>query len=197
MNNYRLSLTAASLMVRESQELAALVVAQGFDWEASARLAVSENILGSQQLSTSQRKVSELISRLKVLAPRELTYLANCGTREAAVITWVACSRLYPIVANFAKSFFQRSPLGIWPIVATSMVFNFLYDEEMQFPQLGSISSSTQEKVVQVLRLMARQAGLMDKAGQVVPVCLGSGLDELAGLDAAQFAEYLPLEEGQ
>lgn len=193
MKSYRLSFTAASLMALDTQALAAFVAIRQLDWVDVEKEASEQNILGSQQRSTSERKVKELVGRLRCLSPQELRMLLDCGTREAALIAWIGCARFYPIVANFAQCFFRKSSLGLWPVVTPSMVFGFLHEEEAAYPQLAGISSSTREKVVQVLRLMARQAGLMENSGQVLRVSLSDRLVELARQDE-WFRQYLPVE---
>ena len=188
---YRLSFTAASLSIRESALLAQRYLRLG-SWEQVRSEAFSENLLQVRTQSALRRLLREIITRLEPLGLAELELLTKATEPHQAQILWLAVCRCYPIVAEFATEVVRERYLSLKYELPLEEFDAFFNRKAQWHPELDSVSSSTHNKLRQVLYRLLREAGLLSAQNTIQGVQLNPSLARLLHHGDAKETQYFP-----
>lgn len=157
MQNYRFSLTGASLLVSEFVELAKALKDSDYDFQNFANDGIKRD-----REATRKRELSELILRLKQLSNDEMLFLTETRVENQKLITFLANVRLYRILREFIEEVVWDK-LGVFDDQLSHRDFaNFIYNKSLIHPEIENLTELTIKKVQQVIFKMLEQAGLID-----------------------------------
>ncbi len=157
---YSMAFTTGALFYRESVALAMLFVELN-DWNKVRDKVLSENLLQSRTVSTSKRQCREIISRLKTLERGELDLLISGSTQEQKYLLWLAVCRHYRFIAEFAEEVLRERYIGLKHDFHYEE-FDFFFNKKSEWhPELEEITSTTRNKLRQVLFKILREAELL------------------------------------
>ena len=157
---YSMAFTTGGLFYRESVTLAMLFIELN-DWNSVREQVLSENLLQSRTLNTSKRQCREIISRLKTLDQKELDLLISGSTQEQKYLLWLAVCRHYRFIAEFAEEVIRERYIGLKHDLQYDE-FDFFFNKKSEWhPELEEITSTTRNKLRQVLFKILRDAELL------------------------------------
>ena len=177
-----MSFTVGSLLTRESMQFIELYNKHQ-DWIEAKREAVKTNILQTRKISSCQRIVTELYSRLKLLNPKELNLLINGSRIDQSHILWLALCRKYRFIYNFATNVI-RNKLIKFDFQLKDSDFNLYFDsQELIYPELEKISEKQKNKLRQTLFRSLKEANLVDKNKLIKQFIASRELIEAIGIN--------------
>lgn len=182
---YRLSFTACALLSSYSANAIRLYVNIG-DWEKVRQIALADNLVQARTFSSRKRITCELVLRLKMLNVQELDLFINAGPQEQGYMLWLAVCRCYEFVGDFACEVIHENFINLKRIVSTDDYNIFFHKKAEWHPELGKLADSTINKLRQTLFLIMREAEILDKNKEILPVCVSS-----------QFRRYLASLKGR
>lgn len=156
-----MSFTVGSLLARESLQLLELYVKHQ-DWTKAKKEAVESNILQTSKVSSCQRIVTELYSRLKLLSHKELDLLINGSSLDQLLILWLALCRKYQFIYNFAVEVIREKLLKFDYQLEDSDFSLYFDSQELIYPELEKVSEKQKVKSRQVLFRSLKEANLID-----------------------------------
>lgn len=175
---YRVSFIAAPLLLPPSKRLVDLY-SRLQDWSQVRKTAMQENLVQARVLQSQERITGELVRRLAALRASELDLFPALSPREQPLLLWLAICRHYQFVGDFACDVLYENFASLKKIVSPAD-FNVFFNRQTQWhDKLASLADSTRNKMRQALFLIMRQAGLLDKKGQILPVCASQELRQL------------------
>jgi len=175
---YQLGFTAGGLFLREGPSLARLRLEAG-NADALRERILSENLLQVRTRSSLIRLCREVLGRLEQFSDDELRFLSNATLRDCGYLLWLAACRRYRFLADFAVDVLHERFLTLKPNLPEQEFAVFFNDKSQLHTELTELSSSTVQKLRQVLFRMLREAGLLDKACNIIPALPGPNLTEL------------------
>ena len=155
-----MAFTTGGLFHRESVALAMLFLELN-DWNTVREKVLSENLLQSRTLSTSQRVFREIISRLKTLERSELDLLISGSPQEQKYLLWLAVCRRYRFIADFAKEVIRERYISLKFDLSYEEFDCFFNKKSEWHPELEEIKPTTRNKLRQVLFKILREAELL------------------------------------
>jgi hypothetical protein len=157
--NYRLSFTAASLMVPEMIRMARCIVLDNVPLED-----MTPEVLGRARSETGKREFLELSLRLRKLAEPELKLLAESTPEDQRHICLLAFARTYPFFMGFLTEVILEK-VAVYDFLLTDTDYNaYVSRKSVEHPELANISDSTKGKIRQVTLKVLAQAGLTDES---------------------------------
>ncbi len=178
---YQLGFTAGGLFLREGPSLARLWLEVG-GADVLREQILSENLLQVRTQSSLKRLCREVLGRLSQLNEDELRFLSDATLRDSGYLLWLAACRRYRFLADFAVEVLHERFLTLKPNLPEQEFTVFFNDKSQLHNELTELSSSTVQKLRQVLFRMLREAGLLDKACSIIPAIPGPKLTELLRL---------------
>jgi hypothetical protein len=161
-----MSFTVGSLLSRESLQL--LVLYEKYqDWTKAKKEAVETNILQTTKVSSCQRIVTELYSRLKLLNKKEIDLLTNGSSIDQLLILWLALCRKYQFIYTFAAEVLRNKLIKFDFQLVDSDFDLFFASRELIYPELESISEKQRIRLRQVLFRSIKEANIVDKNKQI------------------------------
>lgn len=167
--NYSLSLTGAGTYKQEMILLARTYLDTGI-WDAVKASVLDDNLLQLNTDSNRKRIGSELIKRLKTLSPEDLEFLVNATGDDLSAIVWVAFCRTYPFVREFSGELIAERYAKMKPDVTKEVYQAFVEDKMFEHPELAKLTDASREKVKIRVFGMARDCGLLDREGTIMPI---------------------------
>ena len=157
---YSMSFTTGGLFHQESVKLAALFIELD-DWDAVRDRVLSDNLLQARTLNTSKRVCSEIISRLKTFAPKEIDLLVHGSPQEQGYLLWIAVCRRYKFIADFAVEILRERYISLKNDLQYEDFDSFYNRKSEWHPELDEVQPSTRRQLRQVLFKMLRDAELL------------------------------------
>lgn len=158
-NGYRLSFTAASLLLYDSVELARRYLERG-DW-SEAIASMVETPVSQRSISTIKRESSELAIRLQQLSAALLERLVVCEVEEARIILLYAILKTYPLIRSFCLDVLYEKSLLLDDRLEAYEINAFFREEEERQPLLEQKTEKTRQKLKQVLIKILVDANLI------------------------------------
>ena len=174
---YQLGFTAGGLFLREGPSLAGLCLELGGIPPLRERI-LADNLLQARTQSSLKRLCREVLGRLEQLREDELRFLSDATLRDCGYLLWLAACRRYRILADFAVEVLHERFLTLKPNLPEQEFTRFFSEKSQFHTELAELSSSTTQKLRQVLFRMLREAGLLDKACNIIPAIPGLKLTE-------------------
>jgi hypothetical protein len=157
-----MSFTVGSLLAKETLLLVDLYV-KNQDWTKAKKETIEKNILQAAKISSCQRIVTELYSRLKLLNKEEIDVLTDGTSLDRLHILWLAFCRKYQFAHNFASEVI-RNKIHNYNYQLDDSDFNLFFDaKELIYPELEKIPEKRKNKLRQVLFRSLREANLIDQ----------------------------------
>ena len=163
MQDYSLSLTAASLMSFETEQVALLFL-QHKDWEVVKNLVVDDNIMQKGTISTRKREFAEIKKRLKNISDDDLRFISNCTTDELKLYCLFLCSKTYRVIFEFISEVIRDKYLMFDYSILDSDYIRFIESKTMDSIKLQNITENTEYKIKQVIFKILEQSTLIDSA---------------------------------
>lgn len=193
---YHLSFTSGGLCLYESRLLAELYLDLG-DWQSVRDKAISDNLLQARTISSLTRSCREVISRLKTLHQAELAFLVQASPQEQAYLLWIAVCRRYPFIAEFAIEVLRERYITLKNDLAFDH-FDAFYNRKSEWhPELDKISTTTRNKLRQVLFRMLREADLLTSGNSIKSAMLTQRLLTTVKTSASRDLLYFPVFESE
>ncbi len=168
---YELSFTTGGLFTTEAH-LAALLYEELRDWDLVRHKIKSENLLQARTLSSGTRVSREVVARLSNLSKTEIEVIATGAPQDQAHLMWIAASRRYRLIAEFAEEVVRERFLLLTPTLKYEDFDSFFRAKALWADQLNELSGSTTKKLRQNLFKMLRDAGLLSADGYILHTML-------------------------
>ena len=172
---YRFSFTAVGLAPVAMQEVAALYPDCG-SWDAVYARVVQVNTLKCRTTTALRRVAAELVLRLGNLAWEELVRFVENRLNERTVFAWLAVCRTYDLVGDFAVEALREAYVTGQKTYEHSDYEKFVNSKLPLHPEFDELSKQTYAKVRQIVFRMTREAGFLDKKGNIIPLVMDTEL---------------------
>lgn len=175
---YRLSFTTGGLFLSESLVAATCFLALN-DWKKARDQVRQENLLQVRTAAAATRISKEVTARLELLDTTELEALVDFGLRDQAYLLWVAASRRYTFIRDFAAEVLREHHLSLRRELSFGDYDSFYNSKALWHAELDELAPSTQKKLRQNLFRMLREADLISERHIIQPALLSPALAEL------------------
>ena len=172
---YRFSFTAIGLSPVAMQEVAGLYSDCG-TWEAVYSRVVQENTLKCRTISALRRIAAEIVLRLEKLASEELARFVENRLNERNVFAWLAVCRAYDLIGDFAVESLHEAYVTGQKTYDSSDYEKFVNGKLPLHPEFDELSKLTYAKVRQIVFKMMREAGFLDRKGNIIPLVMDAEL---------------------
>lgn len=172
---YRFSFTAVGLAPVAMQEVAAIYKDCGA-WKEVYAKVVRDNVLKCRTTSALRRIASELVFRLENLDSEELARFVENRLDERNSFAWLTVCRTYNLVGDFAVEALHEAYITGQKTYDISDYEKFINGKRVLHPELDDLSDLTYQKVRQVIFKMMREAGYLDKKGNIIPLVMDAEL---------------------
>ena len=168
---YSMSFTTGGLFCQESVKITQLYL-EIHDWEQVRKDVVVKNMLQARTISTLKRVCREICSRLKTLNDSELTLLVQGTNQERSHILWVAICRRYRFIRDFAIEVIRERYLTFRQNLQVEDYEAFFNSRAEWHIELEAITTTTRNKLRQVLFRMLRETELLSVGNTITPAML-------------------------
>lgn len=190
-SHYELS-WRGKLLTQECMAIAPLFTRLG-DWEQVRREALEHNLLQARVYRTGVRSVREVIKRLEVLTPDEITLLPSLTDAEASHLMWAAACRRYAIIGEFAEEVLRERYLTLNPSLTYEDYDAFWRAKTLWHTELESLTQSSYEQLRRWVFGMMRDAGLLSRNGTIEPALLSLTITDLLHAQAPSDVRFFPV----
>ncbi len=192
--SYKLSFTTGGLFLTESSLTASLYLASQ-NWGLVRQQLKEGNLLQARTMSSGERVNREVLARLATLTVAELEVVANGAPQDRAHLMWIAATRRYKLIAEFAEEVVRERFLLLKPAVKYDDFDAFFRAKALWHEQLNELANSTIKKLRQNVFKMLRDAGLVSIDGYILHTMLSRTVVELvAQRDPSEFRLF-PLSD--
>lgn len=159
---YNLSFTAASLRPELARIVAESFVAMG-NWNVARDRILSSNALQCRSTSSAIRLERELRHRLATLTRDQLMLVARATAEDRAAIAWLAACKHIRFVFEFAAEVLRDKLAAHDPVLRHSDYEAYVESKGLSHPEIARLTTSSKNKIRQVLLRMLAEAGLLEK----------------------------------
>ena len=157
---YNLSFTAASLRPELARIVAECFLATG-DWNLAKERILSSNALQCRSAASAIRLERELRQRLGTLTHNQLILVAQATAEDRAALAWLAACKHIQFAFEFAAEVLRDKLAAHDPVLRPSDYEAYVENKGLSHPELARLTSSSKNKVRQVLLRMLAEAGLL------------------------------------
>ena len=161
-HSYNLSLTAASLRPELARIVAECYLELG-DWDLAKDRTLSANALQCRSASSAVRLERELRQRLETLTNDQITLLAQTTAEDRAAIAWLSVCKHIRFAFEFATEVLRDKLAAHDPVLRHSDYEAYTESKALAHPELAQLTTSSKNKIRQVLLKMLKEAGLLTK----------------------------------
>ena len=172
---YSMSFTTGALFHQESLNLAGLYLEIG-DWNEVREEAIKRNLLQARTTASAKRNCREIYSRLKHLNQDELELLVEGDHQEQAYLLWLAICRHYLFIHDFSAEVIRERFLTLRYDLSYEDYDAFFNAKMDWHEELENITTTTRDKLRQVLFRMLREAELLTPNNSIIPAMLSARL---------------------
>lgn len=157
---YSASFTTGSLLTDETD--AVISFQAGNQGEDQSRILKNDKYLKVNSLAGRKRRLREIQNRINSVPAEYWNFYLRLKARdEKNVFMYYVCMKYYSLIRDFHLEVI----LSKWRSLDTSFlkedVSRFLTRASIQHPEIDEWTESTQKKIVQVLTLMLKEAGIV------------------------------------
>lgn len=189
MSKYRLSFTSGRLYVTELAMVAAALEEADGDAMRARRDLEAMRLLPGRTDASIRRLTRELVDRVARLSSGERELLQSGNYEERAQLAWIALTRQYAFVAEFARDVVREKFLTLDLEVDPDDFDRFVRRQVEWHPELESLASTTTAKLRQNLMRMLRESRIVNDHGQIQQASMSERV--IAVLDPATAARDL------
>ena len=157
---YNMSFTAGGLFYLESPDIAEIY----FDcksWDNVKEKAHSDNTIQSKTQASLKRFSREIISRLQLLSEEQLALLLSGNAQEKKGLLWIATCKKHKFINDFAVEVVREKFLHL-DFKMTYRDFDMFFNKKSEWhPELEKLTTTTRNKIRQVLFRMMREADIL------------------------------------
>lgn len=193
---YSMAFIGGNLLRRESLDVANLYL-QLQDWDQVKEKVIADNVLQSKRVSSAKRFTSEIISRLSVLDQAQLEFFVEASIQEQAYTLWLAICRRYDFVAEFAVELLHERYASLRGELSQEDFEAFLNKKAEWHPEIDKLTDSSRNKVRQILFRILKQAEILDKDNQIIPVIISAALTKALSIDNNELFFFPVIGDGR
>lgn len=159
-SGFNLSFTAASLRPELARIIAEHYLAVG-DWDLAKQSILSSNALQCRSASSAIRLEREFRQRLGSLTQDQLLLAAQATAEDRAAIAWLAVCKSIRFAFEFASDVLREKLASHDAVLRPSDYEAYVEHKGTFHPELARLTTSSKNKVRQVLLRMLAEAGLL------------------------------------
>lgn len=188
---YRMSFSTGGLFLNESVAIARMYQELG-DWTEVKKAAGEQGVAPFRNHASVTRTIREIVNRLSALTEAEISVLCTADRHEQQSILWLALCRGYPFIGEFARELLYERYLS-FRTQLTYDDFDAYFAKKAEWSQdLAEISSSTHDKLRQILFRMMREVGILNQDDHICHASLSPRITGLVIESDPQELRYFP-----
>lgn len=191
-----MSFIGGSLLRRESV-IAAELYLEFKDWDAVREKVISDNLLQARTINSAKRFCREVVTRLKELSDVEIELFVHAMPLEQGYILWMAICRHYRFVAEFAIELLRERYISLKASLTEDDFLSFFNRKSEWHAELEQLTTSTKNKVRQILFRILREAQLIEKDNTIKAALLSPKLLEAISINERKNALYFPIFDSE
>lgn len=160
VSGYHLSFTAASLLPELTRIVAECFLSIG-DWALVKEHILSTNALQCRSASSAVRLESEIRRRLETLTHDQKVLLAQATVEDRTAMAWLATCKRIRFAFEFAAEVLRDKLAAHDTVLRPSDYESYVEGKRLSHPELARLTTSSKNKVRQVLLRMLAEAGLL------------------------------------
>ena len=189
-----MSFTTGALFHQESVNLAGLYLDKG-DWNEVREEAIERNLLQARTTASAKRNCREIYSRLKHLNQDELELLVEGDHQEQAYLLWLAVCRRYRFIYDFSTEVIRERFLTL-RYDLRYVDYDAFFNAKMDWhEELEKITTTTRNKLRQVMFKMLREAELLNSDSSIIPAMLSPVLINVICNHSERDLQLFPIME--
>ena len=170
-----MSFTTGALFRSESVNLATWYLEKD-NWDEVRDDVISRNLLQLRTSNSRKRIFREISSRLKRLNRDELELLVEGDHQEQGYLLWLAICRRYRFLYDFSVEVLRERYLTLKYDLGYED-FDAFFNSKMEWhEEMERVTTTTQNKLRQVMFKMLHESGLISPDNCIVPALLSSRL---------------------
>ena len=159
---YNISFTAGALMVNETSAVAEVYLEQDGDWEKTRAIALQQNVMEKDKMSTNTRLFSLVSQRLETLTESEMQLLVEGAANVKRLITYLAVCKAHTFISDFVMSNIRDSFFNMNEKVSHANFNEFFNEKKYVHPELEAITDKTVAKIRQIVFRIFEQSELIE-----------------------------------
>lgn len=164
------------------------------DWLSVRKIAIEENLAQKNAISSRERYVDEVLSRVRYLYESEISYFLNqANDNEQHLLLWIALCRSNRLVREFAVKLLRESFLNFKTEVSFDDFDAFYFDLSSSNSELDNVSTQMKNKIRGRIINSAKEAGLLTKDNFIQPVFLSADFCKCVSDNSLNDLSFLPI----
>lgn len=164
------------------------------DWLSVRKIAIEENLAQKNAISSRERYVDEVLSRVRYLSESEISYFLNqANDNEQHLLLWIALCRSNRLVREFAVKLLRESFLNFKTEVSFDDFDAFYFDLSSSNSELDNVSTQMKNKIRGRIINSAKEAGLLTKDNFIQPVFLSADFCKCVSDNSLNDLSFLPI----
>jgi hypothetical protein len=187
-----MSFGTGGLFVNESVTVARLHLS-GEQWDLTLERAIADGAASLPKAASNRRTLREICKRVASLTDEERNFLIDEAERpDQEALLWLSMCRTYRFVREFFLEVVQERYLSFRLDLPLEAFDSFLDAKAEWDDGLAGLSQMTRLKLRQILFRIMREAGILDKGGQIRQAYLSSRLRSLIATKNSDEFLYFP-----
>lgn len=164
------------------------------DWLSVRKIAIEKNLAQKNAVSSRERYVNEVLSRVRYLSEDEISYFLNqANDNEQHLLLWIALCRSNRLVREFAVKLLRESFLNFKTEVSFDDFDAFYFDLSSSNSELDNVSTQMKNKIRGRIINSAKEAGLLTKDNFIQPVFLSADFCKCVSDNSLNDLSFLPI----
>ncbi|MBW7570964.1 BrxA family protein [Succinivibrio faecicola] len=182
-----------NLMFHLSSEMISLYDEEK-DWLSVRKIAIEKNLAQKNAVSSRERYVNEVLSRVRYLSEAEIYYFLNqANDNEQHLLLWIALCRANRLAREFAVKLLRESFLNFKTEVSFDDFDAFYFDLSSSNSELDNVSTQMRNKIRGRIINSAKEAGLLTKDNFIQPVFLSADFCKCVSDNSLNDLSFLPI----
>ncbi|NVD29421.1 DUF1819 family protein [Parasphingorhabdus flavimaris] len=186
-----MSFGTGGLFLNESVAIAGLYQELN-DWTEVKKVAGQQGVIPFKKQSSVSRSVREIANRLSALNSDEIDLLCSGSYHDQVSVLWLALCRAYRFIGEFAVELLSERYLSFRTHVTYDDYDAFYAGKAEWEPELEAISTSTREKLRQILFRLMRETGILSQDDHICRAMLSPRFANLVTRTDPQELRYFP-----
>ena len=164
------------------------------DWLSVRKIAIEKNLAQKNAVSSRERYVAEVLSRVRYLSEAEIYYFLNqANDNEQHLLLWIALCRANRLAREFAVKLLRESFLNFKSEVSFDDFDAFYFDLSSSNSELDNVSTQMKNKIRGRIINSAKEAGLLTKDNFIQPVFLSADFCKCVSDNSLNDLSFLPI----
>ncbi len=156
---YSVSFTAGSLLLDETNRILKYILND--ELELKKEEIIKKNIIKINSESARKRVLQEIRLRARKVNKSLWGKFANASLKDKKILLFYVVVKTYPILSDFVKDVIIDKWKSLKLDIADREIEVFLDKKSSEHPEIEDWSESTREKVIQVIKRIMKEAGLL------------------------------------